>query len=164
MIGNFQDGANLWFFKPNGLNRGRGIKIFSRVEELEQLIADSLRPIDDKQAMRNKSCASGKEINRRIEKLVKSYQPNTVKPEKKSKKTFIVQKYIEKPLLISGRKFDIRVWSLVTHELDFFFFRFLWPFPIKTLLIVITVLLGKGISGPAARNSHWSPWITTTCI
>jgi hypothetical protein len=38
-------------------------------------------------------------------------------------KTFILQKYIEKPGLVKQRKFDIRVWVLLTHELDGYFFK-----------------------------------------
>jgi hypothetical protein len=36
--------------------------------------------------------------------------------------TFIIQKYIERPLLINKRKFDIRVWVCLTQEMDILFF------------------------------------------
>ena len=36
---------------------------------------------------------------------------------------FVVQKYVESPLLISKRKFDIRVWVLISHEMKVYFFR-----------------------------------------
>ena len=38
-------------------------------------------------------------------------------------KTFVIQKYLEKPLLIKKRKFDIRLWVCVTHDLKCFLFR-----------------------------------------
>lgn len=36
---------------------------------------------------------------------------------------FVIQKYVERPMLINKRKFDIRVWVLVTQEMEVFFFK-----------------------------------------
>jgi len=36
---------------------------------------------------------------------------------------WILQKYVERPLLYQGRKFDIRVWVVVNDQLDVFFYR-----------------------------------------
>jgi len=35
---------------------------------------------------------------------------------KNEKGSFIIQKYLEKPLLIEDRKFDIRVWAMITQN------------------------------------------------
>lgn len=36
---------------------------------------------------------------------------------------WLVQKYVEKPLLFKGRKFDIRIWAMATAKHDFFYYR-----------------------------------------
>ena len=62
---------NIWIAKPAGLSRGRGIQVFSHLEEIEEY-------------------TRGKDHN------------------------WIVQKYIENPLIVNNRKFDLRIWVLVT--------------------------------------------------
>ena len=37
--------------------------------------------------------------------------------------SFIIQKYIEAPLLFKNRKFDIRIWALISHDARFYLFK-----------------------------------------
>ena len=55
--------------------------------------------------------------------MQQSSPPKKTVQNKIKHNTFIIQKYIEKPLLIYKRKFDIRVWVLLNHEHELFFFK-----------------------------------------
>ena len=61
---------NIWILKPNYLSRGRGIKVFSKINDILDLA-----------------------LNKDIQ--------------------YVAQKYIENPLTIKSKKFDIRQWVLV---------------------------------------------------
>jgi hypothetical protein len=101
----------LWLLKPTFLNRGRGIHIFSDLKVLQQLIQE----YQEGSAEKHTKVTTEEPINPSPEKKQSIY---SIKAN-----SFVVQKYIEQPALINNRKFDIRVWALLTHDLDIYFFR-----------------------------------------
>ncbi|CAD8210274.1 unnamed protein product [Paramecium octaurelia] len=84
----------LWILKPTQYNRGRGIHVIKDLDQMTHLLDQY---ISGKQQMKDGQ-------------IIKSKQ-------------FVIQKYLEKPLLINNRKFDIRVWGLLNQDLEFYFFE-----------------------------------------
>jgi hypothetical protein len=102
-------GKNVWILKPTGSNRGQGVTLFNSIDKLKQLLKHY------------SEMKSNTEFTN-TQKLEPDQDESNALPSIKSR-TFIIQKYIERSLLIDGRKFDIRVWVLITHEMKLYFFK-----------------------------------------
>ena len=81
----YNTGKNMWIIKPINLNRGRCIQVLNDTNT----IVEYLLKIQEM-------------------KKIESQDNNNFKCEH-----IILQKYLEKPLLYQGRKFDIRIWILI---------------------------------------------------
>lgn len=79
---------NLWIVKPGGLSRGRNIRIFDKYLDICEY-AEITAALSDNPQSDKKQIAT-------------------------TQKSWVCQKYIENPLIILNRKFDIRVWVVVT--------------------------------------------------
>ena len=107
---------NLWLLKPTGFNRGRGVIVFEDLEQLKKYIKEYSEGVEERiPNLKNveEKIQDGAEQEMSKNKVVGIIKSNT----------FVIQKYIEKPLLIENRKFDIRTWVLVNHEMKVFLFK-----------------------------------------
>lgn len=96
-------GSNIWILKVAGMNRGFGVEVFETLEQLKKLLKDIATGYQERIVQDNKEIA-------RSQTFIKTSK-------------FVIQKYIERPLLYRGRKMDLRVWVMFTHELRPFIFR-----------------------------------------
>ena len=126
----FDCGKNLWILKPSWMSRGRGIEIFGSLKELDKLLSKYLEGYEAKDYSHlNYSDKTEKSpvVNNQDEKdypdsykkFMDKYRPGKVS----TFPVFVIQKYIERPFLFKGFKFDIRMYGCLTHEYEVYTFQ-----------------------------------------
>lgn len=115
----FWAGQNIWLIKPVDCNRGRGVFIFESLPQLNQIMYQFQQGYE----------ASKKPLKPQFpqnipqEQLHKNFTNLEEIPDIIKSSKFVLQKYIEQPLLLKGRKFDIRVLVLLTQKHECFVYK-----------------------------------------
>ena len=124
---NLFNGHNLWMLKPSGFNRGRGLELFTELKELDSYLKMFSKGYDITE-FANMDYNDQDEVSPAIKALMNKdkarKQPLVYKNTDFNTRIthFVIQKYIERPMLYKYHKFDLRVFALMTHERELLVF------------------------------------------
>jgi hypothetical protein len=108
---------NLWILKPSGCDRGKGVEIFKSLDELSKFLYLYTSGYNMSEYMNMNYTDSDNTSPALKEGAMTSKSYKTIFPK------FVIQKYMEKPALFKGFKFDIRAHALYTQDRSLYVFR-----------------------------------------
>jgi hypothetical protein len=134
-------GENIWMIKPSGMSRGRGLELFSKLEELKKFMHMYTREGYSTQDYSNigysddnahspwvdftgsgGNVKTGDVAQRASSQEGNQRKKNTRNNNSSTFMSFVIQKYIEKPILYKGYKFDTRVYAVFTQNRELYVF------------------------------------------
>ena len=117
---------HMWMLKPSGLNRGKGLELFNQLSELDsflQTYSEGYRVTEYARLDYNDEDTGSPMLKAALVSNDSARGSPKLSPQKIVISSFVIQKYIEHPLLFRGHKFDIRVFVFLSHKQELFVFK-----------------------------------------